>query len=89
MLKFEFITKERKLRKQFSHIINTWNIAVLESMTILSIFTSVIFALFSIINSSHIGVIVTSFLCFIIFLGFKFIGSVSIQKLVILEKVGN
>ena len=73
MLRFGFLDKEKKLRAQFSQKIDAWNVTVLESLSILSIFTSALFAVFSITSSNSLLVILFSLSCFAIFLAFKFI----------------
>ncbi len=80
MLSFGFLNKEKILRRQFSQKINAWNVTVLESLVILSIFTSALFAIFSITNSNSIGEILFSLIWFSLFLIFKFIKENRISK---------
>ncbi|MDC7244145.1 MAG: GGDEF domain-containing protein, partial [Sphaerochaetaceae bacterium] len=80
MLSFGFLNKEKMLRRQFSQKINAWNATVLESLVILSILTSALFAFFSITQSNSIGEILFSLIWFSLFLVFKFVNEYSISK---------
>jgi len=80
MINIDYLDKDRKLRKQFSKKINSWNITVLEALSMLSILTSTIFAIFSIVNSSPFYVIIFSLISFTYFFCFKFIKDYYISK---------
>lgn len=80
MIKIDYLDKDRNLRKQFSKKINSWNITVLDALSMLSILTSTIFAIFSIVSSSPFYVIVFSLISFSYFFCFKFVKDSFIAK---------
>lgn len=80
MFRFEFLDKEKQLRSQFSQKIDAWNVTVLESLSLLSIFTSALFAVFSITSSNSLSVILFALSCFAIFLAFKFLKDYKISN---------
>ncbi len=73
MLRFDFLDKEKQIRKRFATKIDDWNITVLDYLSTLSIFTSALFALFSIVGGSGVYVVIFSLIYFFVFLGFKFV----------------
>lgn len=72
--------KAKQLRSQFSHKIDAWNITVLEALIVLSLFTSSLFAIFSITNYSSINSILFSIFSFGIFVIFKFVKELFLSK---------
>ena len=73
MLRFDFLDKEKQIRKRFATKIDDWNITVLDYLSTLSIFTSALFALFSIVGGSGVYVVIFSLTYFFVFLVFKFV----------------
>lgn len=63
----------KKLRIQFSKKIDAWNISVLEALVMLSLFTSAIFAIFSILSIKDLSTILFSTIAFGIFIIFMFV----------------
>lgn len=80
MIKLESSDKAKKLRKQFSAKIDSWNMTVLDALSMLSLFTSALFAVISIINSSKAITIYFSLTFMAIFIVFKFVKDFQIAK---------
>ena len=80
MIKLESSDKAKKLRKQFSAKIDSWNMTVLDALSMLSLFTSALFAVISIINSSKSTTIYFSLIFMAIFIVFKFVKDFQIAK---------